>query len=57
MDDFVNSERTLFVATGVIDGPMLKGVRFKTDLAITHSVAMRNTSKTIRFIEAYHKLK
>ena len=57
MNNFVNSEQTLFVATGVIDGPMLRGVRFKIDSAITHSVAMRNTSKTIRFIEAYHKLK
>ena len=52
--DMVNTDNTIFAATGVTDGPFLKGVRFTKEGAITHSVVMRSLSKTIRFIEARH---
>lgn len=53
-DDFASSPNTMFVATGVSDGPLLKGVQFTTKGAITHSVVMRAKTGTIRFIEAHH---
>lgn len=44
----------MFCATGVTQGPLLKGVQFFRDGAKTHSVVMRSESGTIRFIEAEH---
>ncbi len=47
----------MFVATGVTDGPLLKGVKFKSGhIATTHSLVMRSKTGTIRFIEASHNL-
>ena len=51
-DDLVKGECS-FVATGITDGSILKGVRYK-DGPITHSVFMRSKSGTVRWIEAYH---
>ena len=44
----------MFCATGVTNGNLLKGVRFKSWGALTHSVVMRSQSGTIRHIEAEH---
>jgi fructose-1,6-bisphosphatase class II len=44
----------MFVATGVTDGSLLKGVQFKPWGAITHSIIMRSRSGTIRHIKAEH---
>ncbi|MGZ3744256.1 MAG: fructose-bisphosphatase class II, partial [Pseudobdellovibrionaceae bacterium] len=47
----------MFVATGVTDGPFLKGVKtLPGRQAKTHSVVMRSITGTIRTIEAHHKL-
>jgi fructose-1,6-bisphosphatase II len=47
----------MFCATGVTDGPLLKGVRlFAGHRASTHSVVMRSRTGTIRTIEAEHCL-
>ncbi len=56
LEDLVKGS-TLFCATGVTDGPLLKGVRTlpNTHLA-THSVVMRSATGTIRHIEAIHDL-
>lgn len=48
---------TIFAATGVTDGEMLKGVQFKGKNATTQSVVMRTKSGTIRFIDGQHSLK
>ncbi len=53
-NDLAKSENTMFIATGVSDGPLLKGVRFTAQRAITHSVVMRAKTNTIRYIEAHH---
>ena len=55
MKDLVSSEEAMFSATGVTDGTILKGVRFISHGAITHSIVMRAKTKTVRFIEAHHK--
>ena len=44
----------MFVATGVTDGSLLKGVQFKPWGAITSSIVMRSHSGTIRHISAEH---
>jgi len=44
----------LFAAAGVTDGNMLKGVRFAKDGVYTHTVAMRSSTGTIRWIDAKH---
>ena len=44
----------MFVATGVTDGAMLKGVHRFAGGAHTHSVVMRSRTGTLRLIEAEH---
>lgn len=47
----------MFCATGVTDGPLLKGVKILPGrLAITQSVVMRSATGTIRTVEAHHNL-
>jgi len=57
MPDLVRSDEAMFAATGVTDGTILKGVRFLSGGAKTHSIVMRAKTKTVRFIEAIHKFK
>ena len=54
INDLVRGDRAMFAATGVTDGAILKGVRYTSTGAITHSIVMRAKTKTIRFIEAHH---
>lgn len=44
----------MFAATGVTDGDFLRGVRFFSGGAETHSVVMRSKTRTIRYITATH---
>ncbi len=44
----------MFAATGVTSGDFLKGVRFFSGGADTHSIVMRSRSRTIRYIETTH---
>ena len=47
----------MFCATGITDGPMLRGVRIMSGhKAMTHSMVMRSKTGTIRRIEAEHNL-
>ena len=45
----------LFAATGVTDGNLLKGVRIAKNAIYTHTVAMRSSSGTARWIDARHQ--
>ncbi|UOF02089.1 class II fructose-bisphosphatase [Bdellovibrio reynosensis] len=55
--DELASGSVMFIATGVTDGALLKGVRFGANgAAKTHSVVMRSATGTIRTIEAFHDL-
>ena len=48
----------MFCATGVTDGPLLKGVRFLANRKVlTQSVVMRSKSGTVRFIDSEHNMK
>ncbi len=49
------SGHVMFCATGVTDGPFLKGVKvYPGRKARTHSVVMRSQTGTIRNVETYH---
>lgn len=54
--DLIDGEEVVFSATGVTDGSFLKGVRYRHNFAITDSIVMRSTTKTVRRIMAYHDL-
>lgn len=57
IDELAKGDDIFFVATGISDGDLLKGIVYYGDSrAKTHSVVMRAKTGTIRFIEAYHKL-
>ena len=55
--DLVKGEHVYFVATGVSDGDLLKGVRYGSGGATSHSIVMRYESGTVRYIETQHKWK
>lgn len=44
----------LFAACGVTDGNMLKGVKFSKEHIMTHTVCMRSSTGTVRWINAKH---
>lgn len=56
MEDLVKGDDAIFAATGVTDGELLKGVRYRGNTGTTHSVVMRAKSGTVRFIDAKHSL-
>ena len=45
----------LFAATGVTDGSLLSGVRYRRDSVRTSTVVMRSWSQTVRWISAEHR--
>ena len=45
----------LFAATGVTDGNLLSGVKFGRNSITTHTVVMRSSSGTVRWIKAVHQ--
>lgn len=45
----------LFAATGVTDGNMLRGVQFHHNHITTHTVVMRSSTGTVRWIDARHE--
>lgn len=52
--DLASGDRVMFAATGVTDGDLLNGVRYRSDGATTHSLAMRVSTKTRRFMTTEH---
>jgi fructose-1,6-bisphosphatase II len=55
-DDLVTGDDCFFVATGITDGELMKGVRYRAGGASTHSLVMRSRSGTVRNILSEHKL-
>jgi fructose-1,6-bisphosphatase II len=55
MYDLVKSDDCLFVATGITNGMLLKGVKeHNNGLLSSHSFVTSSSSKSFQFIEAYH---
>src|SRR5258708_5684469 len=56
-DDLVSSDDAFFAATGITDGDLLQGVRYRSaGGATTHSLLIRARSRTIRNIYSEHAL-
>jgi fructose-1,6-bisphosphatase class II len=55
MDTLVNTDEAAFIASGVTDGELLRGVRYFGSGARTNSVAMDAKSKTVRFIDTIYR--
>ena len=55
-DDLVSSDDVFFAATGITDGELMAGVRYRAGGATTHSLVMRSRSGTIRSITSEHQL-
>jgi fructose-1,6-bisphosphatase II len=54
VEDLVAGEHCFFSATGVTDGDVLQGVRYRGASATTESLVMRSRSGTVRRIGARH---
>ena len=55
IDDLVRGD-VFFVATGITDGELLRGVQYRAGGCTTQSLVMRSKSGTIRSIESLHSL-
>ncbi|QEU92095.1 class II fructose-bisphosphatase [Streptomyces kanamyceticus] len=55
-NDLVRGDNVFFVATGITDGELLQGVRYRAANASTSSLVMRSKSGTIRKIDSDHRL-
>jgi fructose-1,6-bisphosphatase II len=55
-DDLVASDDAFFAATGITNGELLAGVRYRAGGAMTHSLVMRARSGTVRTISSEHQL-
>ena len=55
-DDLVSGEDAYFVATGITDGELMRGVRYRAGGCTTDSLVMRARSGTIRSITSEHQL-
>jgi fructose-1,6-bisphosphatase class II len=53
-NDLAPGKKVIFVATGVTDGSLLRGVRFFGHGKRTHSLVMTTESRHIRFVDTVH---
>jgi len=53
MRDMVTGDLS-FAATGITDGSLLEGVRFTREAIFTHSLVMRASTRTVRWIKTEH---
>jgi fructose-1,6-bisphosphatase II len=56
VDDLVPGESAIFCATGISDSSLLPGVRLTGKKAVTSSILMRASSRTVRYVRAVHDL-
>ncbi len=54
IEDMVKGD-CLFAATGVTDGSLLSGVKFRNDVILTETVVMRSVTGTVRYIKGEHR--
>ncbi len=52
----MRGENVFFCATGITDGPLLRGVHYRGRGATHQSIVMRSKSGTVRLIDGYHRL-
>jgi fructose-1,6-bisphosphatase II len=54
IDDLVSGEDVFFAATGVTNGELLQGVRYRPGRVLTQSLSMRSRSGAVRLIDGRH---
>jgi fructose-1,6-bisphosphatase II len=54
-DDLVAGNDVFFAATGITDGDLVRGIRYRGESAVTQSIVMRSRSGTVRMIDALHR--
>ncbi|HAH70580.1 MAG TPA: fructose-bisphosphatase class II [Succinivibrionaceae bacterium] len=54
IDDLIKTDTCYFACTGVTDGDLVDGVRYRRGYAITTSLSTRGRTGTIRRIQAFH---
>lgn len=57
MEELASGDSLMFAATGIVEGPILKGVTTSKHGIMTHSTVMRSKTRTIRSIETRHHLR
>ena len=55
-NDLVRGDNVFFCATGVTDGSLVRGVRYRPGGCTTQSIVMRSKSGTVRVIDGFHRL-
>ena len=55
-DELVTGDDCFFVATGITDGELLRGVRYRGGAVRTESMVMRSRSGTLRTITSEHRI-
>ncbi|MGH3492964.1 MAG: class II fructose-bisphosphatase [Sciscionella sp.] len=55
-DDLVGGDNVFFCASGITDGDLLRGVRYRAGGCTTQSIVMRSQSGTLRMIDGVHRL-
>lgn len=55
-ESLASGDGIVFVATGITDSALVRGVSINGHVARTHSVVMRSRSRTVRYVTAYHDL-
>ncbi|MFQ5738929.1 MAG: class II fructose-bisphosphatase [Acidobacteriota bacterium] len=56
-EELVHGTQIFFAATGITDGPLLRGIRYHGREARTESIALRYQTRTRRILHAEHLLK
>jgi fructose-1,6-bisphosphatase II len=54
--EMAKGDHIIFVATGISDSPMLRGIRYDNHHCITESILVRARHRTLRRIEAHHDI-
>jgi fructose-1,6-bisphosphatase II len=54
-EDLVRGQDVFFAATGITDGALLRGVRYRPESVTTYSMVMRSRSGTVRYVKALHQ--
>jgi fructose-1,6-bisphosphatase II len=55
-DELVTGDNVFVAITGITDGELVRGVRYRSGGAITSSLVMRSKSGTVRRVDSEHRL-
>jgi fructose-1,6-bisphosphatase II len=55
-DELVTGDNVFVAITGITDGELVRGVRYRSGGAVTSSLVMRSKSGTVRRVESEHRL-